>query len=156
MENKNKMRSEFRIIKTARDMDSINLAARNGFIPLIKKVEPSNDIRLRYSVLQNKKTKEIDVIGDVRSNMFNEYEGYNTVIDWTFYYPYHFKSPFAAYLIPSDIKKGERVFIEDLIEDLIDGIHNGDRWRLESCEAVWNGKELEIDYKLTDIKNWVG
>ncbi len=66
------------------------------------------------------------------------------VIPWTSYYPYHFESPFAAYLIPKDIAVGERVFIEDLIEDFLGGSHHSS-WRLESCEAIWNGSELEIE-----------
>ena len=39
------------------------------------------------------------------------------------------------------------VFVEDLIEDYIGASWNqGDTYRLESCEAIWNGKNLEILY----------
>lgn len=31
-----------------------------------------------------------------------------TAIDWTYYYPYNFESPFAAYLIPKDLHVGEQ------------------------------------------------
>ena len=45
--------------------------------------------------------------------------------------------PFAAYLIPRDLKAGERVFVEDLIEDFVGGEWNqGDVLRLDSCEAI--------------------
>jgi len=68
-------------------------------------------------------------------------------VDWTHYYPYKFESPFAAYLIPSDIKRGEMVFIEDLIEDYIGTTWNqGDTYRLESCEAIWIRSKLKILY----------
>ena len=30
---------------------------------------------------------------------------FDKVIDYSFYYPYHFDSPFAAYLIPKDLQK---------------------------------------------------
>jgi hypothetical protein len=146
--NKNKTSQELRIIKTARDKDSINIAAKSGLKPLIKKVEPSDKISSKYSVVQNKNTGEIEIIGDYRRR-FNSADNNNfeKVIDWTFYYPHSFKSPFAAYLIPKDIKIGERVFIEDLIEDYIGASWNqGDTYRLESCEAIWNGKDLEIQY----------
>lgn len=54
---------------------------------------------------------------------------------------------FAAYLISKDIKIGERVFIEDLIEDYIGASWSqGDTYRLDSCEAIWNGTDLEIQY----------
>lgn len=145
--NTNKNSHGLRVIKTARDIDSINKAAKSGLKPLIKKVEPSDKIRSKYSVVQNKKTGEIKIVGDFRGRFYSDDNDYETVIDWTFYYPHSFKSPFAAYLIPKDIKTGERVFVEDLIEDYIGASWNqGDTYRLESCEAIWNGTDLEIQY----------
>lgn len=145
---KNKNSNELRVIKTARDKESINQAAKNGYRPLIKKIEPSDKIRSKYSVIQNKQTGEIEIIGDYRMGVrMNKEIPFETVIDWTYYYPHTFNSPFAAYLIPKDIKTGERVFIEDLIEDYIGARWNqGDTYRLESCEAIWNGTDLEIQY----------
>jgi hypothetical protein len=145
---KNKNSNELHVIKTARDKESINQAAKNGYRPLIKKIEPSDKIRSKYSVIQNKQTGEIEIIGDYRMGVrMNKEIPFETVIDWTYYYPHTFNSPFAAYLIPKDIKTGERVFIEDLIEDYIGAKWNqGDTYRLESCEAIWNGTDLEIQY----------
>ena len=72
---------------------------------------------------------------------------YEKVIDWTFYYPHQFPSPYAAYLIPDDIEIGEWVYLEDLIEDFVGASWNqGDKYRLESSEAMWNGKDFEIPY----------
>jgi hypothetical protein len=72
-----------------------------------------------------------------------------TAIDWTYYYPYHFESPFAAYLIPKDLRIDETVFLEDLIEDVIGGSWNqGDKRRLSSCKAVWDGKEFILQYDI--------
>ena len=60
-------------------------------------------------------------------------------------------SPFAAYLIPKDIVIGERVFVKDLIEDFVGKSWNqGDTYRLESCEAIWNGIDLEIQYERSE------
>lgn len=144
-----------RVIKTARDELSINKAARDGFLPVLKRVNKSNEIRSKYSVLQSKKTGEITVIGDARvGGGCDEYE---TVIDFTFYYPHDFPSPFAAYLVPRDVEVGERVFIEDLIEDFISGSWNqGDTYRLESCEAVWNGKDFDIQYNSSLRADFLG
>jgi hypothetical protein len=146
--NKNRNSQTLRVIKTARDKNSINRAAKNGLKPLIKRVEPFDKIRSKYSIVQNKKTGEIEIVGDYRGGIHSDNNGeFITVIDWTFYYPHSFKSPFAAYLIPKDIVIGERVFIEDLIEDYIGARWNqGDTYRLESCEAIWNGTDLEIQY----------
>jgi len=157
--NKNKNMDNIRIVKTARDKKSINEAASKGLQPLLKKVVPSSEIRSKYAVIQNKKTGEIEVIGDYR--IFFELEGNPdlvTVIDWTEYYPHNFASPFAAYLIPKDIQIGERVFIEDLIEDFVGATWNqGGTFRLESCDAIWNGKDLEIQYNpQIDFSKFVG
>lgn len=146
--DRNRNSQGLRIINTARDKNSINKASKNGFKPLIKKVEPSDKIRSKYSVVQNTKTGEIEIVGDYRGGFLsNDSDEFVTVIDWTFYYPHNFKSPFAAYLIPNDITVGERVYVEDLIEDYIGASWNqGDTYRLESCEAIWNGTDLEIQY----------
>ncbi len=145
---RNENSQTLRVIKTARDIDSINKAVQNGLKPLIKKVEPSVEIRSKYSVVQNKKTREIEIVGDYRGGFHSDDNGeFLTLIDWTFYYPHNFKSPFAAYLIPIDTVVGERVFIEDLIEDYIGARWTqGDTYRLENCEAIWNGTDLEIQY----------
>lgn len=146
--NKSNNMDNLRVIKTARDKKSINEAAANGFKPLMKKVEPSKEICSKYAVMQHKETGIIEIVGDFRSVYDADiYQDFVTVIDWTFYYPHHFKSPYAAYLIPKDIKVGESVFVEDLIEDFIGSRWNqGDTYRLDSCEAVWNGTDLEIQY----------
>ena len=155
-------KSNLIVIKTARDIESINNACREGYYPLIKPVKPLEMIKTKFSVIQNKKTGEVEMIKDYRSGLRNrvayfiddldddsnlENSDFKTVIDWTYYYPYQFNLPFAAYLIPKDLKKGKRVFIEDLIEDYIGHAWNqGDTYRLESCEAIWNGNDLEIQY----------
>ena len=60
------------------------------------------------------------------------------------YYPYEFSSPFAAYLVPPDIEVGEKVVLEDLIEDHIGRIHQSDVYRVQNTEAEWDGKKFVI------------
>lgn len=144
-----KKHEDLRIIETARDEQSINAAIHKGFKPLVKQVKPSPKIKAKYTVVRNKKTVQIEVLTDYRSGMGSglELEDYETLIDWSFYYPYHFKSPFAAYLLPADIEVGEKVWIKDLIEDYVGSSWNqGDCFRLESSMATWNGVDLLIDY----------
>lgn len=135
-----------RVIKTVRTEAAINNAAKNGFQPLVKMVKPSNEIHSKFSVIQNQTTGEIQVLGDYRlSNKFGP--NWKVVIDWTEYYPHKFPNPYAAYLIPEDLKIGERVIIDDLIEDYVGMSWNqGDSFRLSSCEAVWDGSNLIIQY----------
>lgn len=130
-----------RIIKTARTKEAINKAAKEGYWPLVKAVIPSPDIKRKLAVLQNPETGEIEVIYDYRANN----PDMDKVVDFTFYYPHHFESPYAAYLIPADLKVGEMVWIADLIEDVVSGSWNqGDGYRLNSCEAVWDGDRFEM------------
>lgn len=146
------MKSNLRIIKTARDKDEINSAANNGLFPLVKVVKPNPEISSKFAIRQDKNNGTIEVLGDYR-----EGDGSDCVIGWTSYYPYNFKSPFAAYLIPWDIKIGERVILEDLIEDIIESRWNqGSAWRLDSCEAVWNGSDFDIDHDESKIQEMIG
>lgn len=143
MEFKN-IAPSLRAIKTARSEKMINKAAKEGYWPLVKKVEPSKKIKTKYCIIQDEKTGEIEVLTDFRGGALL---GEKAVIDWTFYYPYKFPSPYAAYLIPKDLAVGERVLIEDLIEDYVGSEWNqGDTFRLDSCEAIWNGKDFDIQF----------
>ena len=81
-----------RIVKTARDKKSINEAAQQGLLPLLKKVVPSSEIRSKYAVIQNKKTGEIRVTSDYRDLNGSGYRSLHplkenpvlvTVIGWT-------------------------------------------------------------------------
>ena len=142
------------VIKTARDLEAINQAVKEGFIPIFRKVEPDPKIRTKYAVYRNTNTGEYVQKGDFRW-IGSEFE---TVIDFTYYYPYHFESPFAAYLVPKDLASGTRVLLEDLIEDLVGATWNqGDVYRLQVCEAIWDGTDIVIDYQpKRDRSDFVG
>lgn len=150
-----------RVIKTARNIKDINDGAKKGFKPLMKSVVPSKEIRTKYAVLQSKITGEIKIIGDYRADPYlfdKTNDEFEKVIDWSYYYPYSFESPYAAYLLPPDLKINERVFLEDLIEDVVGLVWNqGDKYRLSSVEAIWNGNDFELDYqKMIDKNEIVG
>lgn len=140
------LKQGLRVIKTARTEKAINKAALAGFRPLLRPLKPSKKIRSKLSVWQDDITGEIRVIYDFRE--IPPGICWKEVIDWTYYYPHRFPEPFAAYLIPPDIQPGERVFVKDLIEDFIgESFGQGDNYRLESCEAIWDGSDLKIQYK---------
>lgn len=133
-----------RTIKTARTKKAINKAAKRGYWPLMKPVIPSPEIKSKVMVLQHKATGEIELVSDYR--MGGGGKDYEVALDFQWYYPHKFKNPYAAYLIPPDIEVGEKVWLEDLIEDIVGGDWNqGDTWRRESGEATWNGEDFDID-----------
>ena len=73
------------------------------------------------------------------------------------YYPYHFEHAIAAYLLPPDIKKGERVWLEDVIEDIVAKSWNqGVTSRLHAAKAIWNGEDFEIQFKPKDVIRIIG
>lgn len=137
-------RENMRIIKTARDLQAMNEAARSGLKPLLVKVTPSKEIHSKLFVFQNINTGEIKEIKDFRDM---PPEGFVPALSFGAYYPYKFPAPYAAYLLPQDLEKNEWVFIEDLIEDMVGAKWNqGDVYRLDSVEAKWNGEYFETDY----------
>lgn len=143
-----------RVIRTARTEDEINQSARAGFFPLVKQVTRSPEIGSKFAVYQDSQTGEISVAGDFRATRGQTEK---PVIDFTFYYPYHFPNPFAAYLVPPDLQIGEMVILEDLIEDLVGQRWNqGDVYRLESSKAEWNGEDFIIQHDDSDFYDIIG
>lgn len=146
-----------RIIETTRNFYEINInnLIDNGYIVLVKKVEPLPALFNNIHIFQHKQTKHIAILGmDGRQwNRFKKSE--HELLEKIIYYPYTFENPYAAYLIPPDIQINERVFVADLIEDYIGMKHWGNS-RLKSCEAIWNGKNLEILYNEYQMPNVIG
>jgi hypothetical protein len=153
-----KLKNKFRVIKTARTIDAIKKAINKGLRPLIKKINPSEKIRVNYCVFQNLKTGEIIHVNDFREAMSYENSRFEKVINWSKYYPYKYDLPYAAYLIPADLKPDELVLLEDLIEDYLgENTNQGNYYRLQSAEAIWNGKDFEIKYNpKKEIKRFIG
>ena len=103
----------------------------------------NNEFKVKYKKLQHRKTGEIITIGDFRADGGSEWK---TLVNWTSENPSKFFSHYAAYVIPKDLKKGERVLINDLITNHVSGRWNqGDVYRLSKSEATWTGEDFYID-----------
>lgn len=141
--------NKWRVIKTARTVEAINKSAQEGYFPLIKEVGDLSLFRSKCLFSQNLKSGEITtVVSDFRSfGGFLEEDDDNEKhfrLDKPTY-KYDYDIPFAAYLIPHDLKIGEIVFLEDIIEDYMDTYWNqGHATRLMHGEAKWTGKEFKI------------
>ena len=134
-----------RVIKTARTEEEINEGITQGYTPLVKDVIPSDDIRVMYSLERNLETGEFTLLENLEESCTHAEET-EKVLDKVYYYPYQFPMPFAAYLIPDDIEKGEKVILEDVIEDIIGKKDKMNTYRLESAEAIWNGEDFKINH----------
>ncbi|MFM2295539.1 MAG: hypothetical protein RLZZ350_1952 [Verrucomicrobiota bacterium] len=135
---------DLRTIKTARTLTAINSAVDSGLTPLVKSVLPNPEVHNMVAVYQHRTTKKIKLVGDCRMHPGEEYE---CVIPFKNYYQYSFPSPFAAYLLPPDLKPGEQVWLDDIIEDIVAIWGNqGYHPRLLCGEATWNGKDLIVNF----------
>ena len=156
---------ELRVIKTARCVEDINKAVDMGFIPLVKKLKPLKQLFRTIGIFRNKKTNKIEEAEDyVVYEQYGNITSYEDENEWELvvpfhsYYPYKFDSQYAAYLIPHDIDKGEKVILEDLIEDYYGGSFWSHHIRVESLQAIWTGEDFSILYdpKTDGVCTWVG
>jgi hypothetical protein len=142
-----------RVIKTARTVRAMNKAARAGFFPLVKPVIPNPEIIDCERVHQDPVTGRVDLQGDLRESPKGE-----PVTDFIPFYPYRFNKPYAAYIVPKDLKIGEIVWLEDVIQDVI--AFRTSQFlvgRLGACAATWDGSDFVIQFDPeADAENWIG
>lgn len=139
-----------RRIKTLRTKGEIKDAIQSGYKVLKQKVEPSKDISVTDIHIKDKKTGKVSVQPYTYHSLPHDYDRYKVLKKRT-YYPYDFPSKEAAYLLPDDLEVSERVLIEDLIEDIVGASHAWGTYRLDSAEAIWNGKKFVVDCRSYDV-----
>ncbi len=142
-------KSLLRTIKTLRTKEEIKDAVKRGHEILKQKVKPSKDIRVTDLHIKDKQTGKISIEPYTYHNLPRD-DRYKVVKKVT-YYPYNFPSKVAAYLLPDDLEVGERVILEDLIEDIVGASHSEGTYRLDSAEAIWNGEKFEVDCRSYDM-----
>ena len=148
------MSDGLRVIRTIRGETAIKAAKDMGLKLLELRAEVSDEFKVKYKKLQHRKTGEIITIGDFREGNGSEWK---TLVNWTSENPSKFFSHYAAYVIPKDLKKGERVLINDLITNHVSGRWNqGDVYRLSKSEATWTGEDFYIDVSSYAIGEFIG
>ncbi len=148
------MSDGLRLIRTIRGERAIKAAKDMGLKLLELKAEVSDEFKVKYKKLQHRKTGEIITIGDFRADGGSEWK---TLVNWTSRNPSKFFSPYAAYVIPKDLKKGECVLINDVITNHVSGRWNqGDVYRLSKSEAIWTGRYFDIDVSSYAIGEFIG
>ncbi len=144
MEDKLKGIEALRRIKTLRTEEEIADAVNAGYKILKEQVVASENIYAIELWFKNKKTGEIRKESYSYHAYMHDYEGHE--VKKVTYYPYTFPSKIAAYLLPDDLQVGERVILDDLIEDIVGVSHASGNYRLKSAEAIWNGERFVIDH----------
>lgn len=154
MEQSKNTNKKLRTIKTARSVAAMNQGVQEGFFPLITEVGDLSKFKSAYIFNQNKKTGEVSrVVHDFRFAdrfLIDEEDDYKYFNIGKPLYEYNYELPFAAYLIPKELEIGEKVFLEDIIEDYIDKIWNqGSCRRLNCGEAIWTGEKFLVEKEPT-------
>ena len=138
-----------RRIRTARGMRAINEMASATLRPLVVPVRPGSTSR--FAVWQHRQTGQIELQGDMRWSPNSECEGEPQWEQVIGRYAYEFGPrcgddgiPVAAYMIPADLRPGERVWVEDIIESVEAGrnISQGGTWYHDSAAAIWTGERF--------------
>lgn len=144
--NKNKGDEKIRKIKTIRGQKGIDHAIANGTKLIIRNVKPFSAVKGKYCIVKNKKSGKEFKIYDFRDEKGYS-DDYEIIKDWTYEYNNYDFPKEAAYIIPNDIKEGEIVMVDDLIENFLCHHYNqGGSERLKSCKAVWKNNDLQIQY----------
>lgn len=135
---------QLRAIYTARTLAAIHRGIAAGFRALLEPVVPHPNIRSWYQLLQHRVCGRIVVVTRRRDPRALSFE-YTEVLPATAYYPYTFPAPYAAYLLPPDLEPGERVYLYDIIADIVEYLPGQRSGRRMRGVAVWDGERMEVE-----------
>ncbi len=145
-----------RRIKTVRGEKAINEMASATLRPLLVAVRVTTQ---QFAVWQHRTTGEIMLQGDMRYPPGRYSEGGE---QWKEVLPYSAYmvgpqcgddgTPVAAYMIPIDLRRGERVWVEEIIEAVEAGqnMSQGGIWYHQSAAAIWTGKRFRFQVPAPD------
>lgn len=139
------------IVTTLRSLPAMELAAKSSFHLVFRDVGQTSTFGdWKFILYQNNKTGHLWWTGDYREGFpsLEEDEAptdYRVVRNWLNVRndrPF----PLGAYAVSSDIGIGQRVYINDVLEDVpITWWNQGNAHRLTCCVAVWDGTDLTLE-----------
>lgn len=140
------------VIRTARDIDSINQAVKAGYLIDLKPANTNATFKTEVHLLHNPATNtycwgvpDIRYTGIPYEMVGDTCQKLDTVLGPFDAFLPRCQNPFAAYLIPAHLTPGSPVWLEDLIEDLPEFWHYGYE-RLNSAPGIWTGKTIQVDF----------
>lgn len=152
------------VAETTYDTKYLNKAHQNGHRIVIVKRSLNPNLTIRSLLLRNRQTGEYTTASSRYVNvqygrppieyteeeweLIQEIEGYAR--------DRSFEQNWGAYIIPKNIKVGARVYIADLIEDVVAGAFWYSVSAAVDAEAIWNGSTLEIDHSAYDRFEKIG
>ena len=152
------------VVETLYSVDAVNDAIASGYSCIVKPIKQNPELKLKSLLLRNRNTGEFCQVPSrlVHQQYSREPKIYSEEV-WdeigtvTGYARTRLEgNGWAAYKLPKNLEVGSRVYIRDLIEDIIaEGFMYGIAAAVDA-EAVWNGASLEIDRGIYDRFQKIG
>lgn len=140
------------VVKTCYATDELNEAVQIGHQVCVLQIKESRDLKLKGLLLRNRQSGEYRLVSD--RTMFVQYgnvieypdEEWETIHEVKGYARNRPASQgWGAYILPLGIRSGDRVYIEDLIEDIVADSFWYSVHPAVDAEGVWNGTSIDID-----------
>ncbi|MEQ3724174.1 hypothetical protein [Alcanivorax sp.] len=135
------------IVQTARTLAALEDGVRRGCRPLFVSTEPQGKVKSKLSIICSTEQKYVQSYTDFRLSTGIAGSESDESVEITIWHDRdRDPSPLAAYLIPPTLSIGARVYIADVIEEIVARTWNqGDSYRLTESEATWEGDGFAID-----------
>ena len=140
-------------LETTYDVRRLNKAKEEGLSFTIVPINRNPELELRSLLLKNRETGEFEAVPSrafhAQYTRFLEYPedewelvhevvGYGRTRDQS--------QNWGAYIIPKDLEVGEKVYIPDLIQDIVATSHWYNVWPAGDAIATWDGQHFKIDH----------
>ena len=144
---------QFVRIQTMRSLEAMADAEERGFELIFGDTGIDNDFGdVKYILYRNRTTGKLYWTGDYREMVTtsaaldkDSSAKFELIQSW-FWVRSDKPFPLAAYAVPKELPVGTRVFLDDLIEDVLEQTRNqGCEKRVNAWPATWNGKTFDVD-----------
>ncbi|WP_300470879.1 hypothetical protein, partial [uncultured Alcanivorax sp.] len=127
------------IVQTARTLAALEDGVRRGYRPLFVSTEPQGRVKSKFGIVCWPQQKYVMNYRDFRQPTgITGGESDECIETMIWHDRDRHSSPLAAYLVPATLNKGDRVYLADVIEEIVASTWNqGDSYRLTESEATW-------------------
>lgn len=146
---------ELPVVTTCYDLYTLNKAIKGGHQACIIKITDNRELRLSGLLLRNKASGEYTLVkerrmyvqhGRIKEYSAEEWEAIHEVRGYARTRPAH--EGWGAYILPHGVKPGDRVYVEDLLEDLVAFGFWYSVGAAVDGEGIWDGSSITIDRTL--------
>ena len=141
--------NNLRVVKTSTDLAEFQTAQRNSQEIIFEMIVPNERLFSKSTLFRHKVTGEfkwaesrISFVQYGKMQVLDEQE-YEQVLTAGNYPRYvSLLRSWGAYILPPNVLVGERLFVEDLLQDVSKGNFWGTEIMASTREAIWDGNRL--------------